>query len=175
MRARAALYARVSHAGGDQDPLPQLRALRDYALAHGWAIEGEYTDRATAGHPTQREGWRRIREGVRAGSIDVVLVWKLDRAFRSALAALTEIEQLRKLGVAFVCATQPIDTSSSMGRLVLTVLAAVAEMERDLISERTRAGLEAARARGTQLGRPAGAKDRRRRKRRRARALEVVA
>lgn len=158
-------------------------ALRSYAAARGFEVAGEWVDRASAGHPTQRTGWRELREAVATGHarpFEGVLVWKLDRAFRSALVALREIDWLRRHKVEFVCATQPIDTSSPHGRLLLTVLAAVAEMERDLISERTRAGLAAARARGAQLGRPPGAKDRRRRRRRRVGAdlgdaLEAIA
>lgn len=164
---RAALYARVSHAGGDQDPTPQLRALRDYATTQGWRIEGEYIDWASAGHPTERVKWAELREQCRLGRIDVVACWKLDRAYRSALAALAGIEQFRRWGVAVIFTTQAIDTSTSAGRLLLQVLAIVAEMEREHISERTRAGLQVAKANGKRLGRPPGSTDRKRRRRRR--------
>jgi DNA invertase Pin-like site-specific DNA recombinase len=170
---RAALYARVSHAG-DQDPQLQLDALRAYVVSRGWENGGEYVDRASAGHPTARTEWRRLRSDCLMGRFDVLVVWKLDRAFRSALHALTGVEWLRRQKVAFVCSSQPIDTSSSVGRLLFTVLAAVAEMERELISERTRAGLERARAEGRVLGRPPGAKDRRRRRRRLVRPGQLV-
>lgn len=177
---RAALYARVSHDRGDQDPEAQLLELRSYATARGWEIAGEYVDRAPAstgqvraasGQFTGRPEWARLWNDCRRRKVDLVLVWKLDRAFRSAHQALDWLSAFKAYRVEFVCATQPIDTSSSLGRFVFTTLAAVAEMERDLISERTRAGHARARAEGKHIGRPKGRKDSKRRARRNSRRL----
>jgi|SRR5579864_2270357 len=165
---RASIYARVSHAG-DQNPEQQLDALRAYVAARGWQLADEITDRASAADLLNRTGWRRLLGRCRRREIDTVVVWKLDRAFRSPLAALSTLERLQAWGIDFVCVTQPIDTGSSMGRFVFTMLAAVAEMERSLISERTRAGLERARKEGVKLGRPLGRTDTRKRRPRRSR------
>jgi DNA invertase Pin-like site-specific DNA recombinase len=162
---RAALYARVSTDDDRQDPGVQLEQLRLYAEAKGWHPIG-YTDRASARDLRARVQWRQLLEDVRRGRVDMVVVWKLDRAFRSTLEALRGLELFQHEGVGFICLTQPIDTTSSSGRLLFTVLAAVAEIERDLISERTRAGLARARAQGKRIGRPPGAKDGKRRRRR---------
>jgi DNA invertase Pin-like site-specific DNA recombinase len=95
-----------------------------------------------------------LLEDAQSGRTDVVLVWKLDRFARSALDALQWLQQLDSAGVGLKILTQQIDTTTSAGRLVFTVLAAVAEMERELVRERVKAGIEQARARGQRLGRP---------------------
>ena len=179
---RAALYARVSHAGGDQNPENQLAALRAYAAAREWQIAGEYVDQAAAiGGRDPRGGfiglpaWRRLWADCRARKADVIVVWKLDRAFRSSRHALNGLAAMRELGIEFVCSTQPIDTSTPQGRFVYAILAAAAEMEKELISERTRAGQARARLEGIRIGRPPGARDRRKRARRRSKAELLAA
>jgi DNA invertase Pin-like site-specific DNA recombinase len=173
-RIRAALYARVSHVG-EQNPETQLGALRAFALARGWDIAGEYVDRAPAWPLNYRQQWRQLRADCRGRKIDAVVVWKLDRAFRSALDALSTVKWLQRHRVDFVCASQAIDTSSSIGRLLFTVLAAVAEIESEFISERTRAGLARVRDEGKQLGRPKGSTDRQRRRSRRGHSRLALA
>jgi DNA invertase Pin-like site-specific DNA recombinase len=163
---RVAIYARVSHTAGDQEPENQLAPLRQFAAGRAWQIVGEYVDRAPAGQLPKRTAWHRLRRDAARRCFDVVLVWKLDRAFRSVLYAELELRRFDRYGVAFVCATQPIDTSSSLGHVIFVLLAAFAQMERELISERTRAGLERAKAQGRLFGRPPGRKDRRKRHRR---------
>jgi DNA invertase Pin-like site-specific DNA recombinase len=104
-----------------------------------------------------RPGLVRVLDAARAGEVDAVVVWKLDRWGRSALDVLANIRALADAGVRFVAVTQGLDVKpdgDAMSRLMLTVLAAVAEFERDLIRERTRLGLDRARAAGTRLGRP---------------------
>jgi DNA invertase Pin-like site-specific DNA recombinase len=178
---RVALYARVSHAGGDQNPENQLAALRAFAAGREWEIAGEYVDLAPAiGARDPRGGfvglpaWRRLWADCRRGKVDVIAVWKLDRAFRSSRHALNGLATMHARGIEFVCTTQPIDTSTPQGRFVYAILAAAAEMERELISERTRAGQARARGEGKLIGRPPGSKDRRRRARRRSKA-EIAA
>ena len=176
---RAALYARVSHAGGDQNPETQLVALRAFADSRAWAIVDEYVDLAPALTGSGRGAggrfiglpeWNRLWQDCRRRLVDVVVIWKLDRAFRSALHAHNCLATLAGRGVDLVCTTQPIDTTTATGRFVFAILAALAEMEREQISERTRAGHARARLEGKRIGRPPGAKDRRRRRRRRSKA-----
>jgi DNA invertase Pin-like site-specific DNA recombinase len=177
--ARAALDARVSHAGGDQNPETQLVALRAFAAAREWQVVGEYVEFAPAltgsgrgpdGRLIGLPAWRRLWQACRARQVDVIVVWKLDRVFRSALHAHNGLAAMGARGVDFVCTTQPIDTTTPTGRFVFAILAALAEMEREQISERTRAGHARARLEGKHIGRPPGSKDRRRRARRRSRA-----
>ena len=162
---RLALYARVSTKDGDQTPETQLHALREYAAGRGWQIVQEYVDEAPATDLRGRTAWRDLLEHVRKGGIDLVVVTKLDRAFRSAKDTYDNLAYLDQHKIGFIATTQPIDTSTSTGKLLLGVLAAVAEFERELIRERTIEGLNRARANGAKLGRPKGSKDTKRRRR----------
>lgn len=150
---RAALYARVSTDDKGQDPEVQLGPMRELARARSWSTS-EYVDLASASDLRGRARWRQLLEDAREGRIDLVLVWKLDRFARSALDALQWLQQLDGAGVGLKILTQEIDTTSAAGRLVFTILAAVAEMERELIRERVKAGMDRARMEGTRLGRP---------------------
>ena len=150
---RAGLYARVSTDDKGQDPEVQLGPMREMAAARSWSI-AEYVDLASASDLRGRARWRQLLEDAREGKIDLVLVWKLDRFARSALDALQWLQQLDGAGVGLKILTQEIDTTSAAGRLVFTILAAVAEMERELIRERVKAGMDRARVQGKRLGRP---------------------
>lgn len=150
---RVALYARVSTRDMDQDPELQLQPMRELADVRGWTWN-DYVDVAPAGDFAGRERWKALLEDVRKRRIDHVMVWKLDRPFRSTLHCLRTLEDWEHRGVGFECLTQDIDTSSPTGRLLLTILAAVAEFERGLISERVREGIKNARRKGTHIGRP---------------------
>ncbi len=152
---RVALYARVSTRDKDQDPELQLVPMREHASARGWQVVAEHVDQASASDFTRRTSWRSLLEDARRRRIDLVAVWKLDRAFRSTIECLRTIEDWEARGVAFVCVSQPeIDTTTPIGRLLTTVLAAVAEFERDLIRDRVREGMTNARRKGVSLGRP---------------------
>jgi DNA invertase Pin-like site-specific DNA recombinase len=151
---RVALYARVSTRDRDQDPGLQLDALRAYIRARGWSAV-EYVDLAAAGDLAHRTGWARLLADVAQRRVDLVMVWKLDRAFRSTLHALFTLRDFEHAGVGFRSLTQPeLDTTSPTGRLVFTILAAVAEMERELIADRVREGMRHAAAKGKRIGRP---------------------
>lgn len=150
---RVALYARVSTDDKGQDPETQLHPMREHAAGRGWEVV-EYVDHARARDLRGRRRWRELLDDARHHRVDLVMVWKLDRFARSALDALQWLEQLDGYGVGFKILTQDIDTTTSAGRLVFTVLAAVAEMERELIRERVKAGMERVRSEGRQLGRP---------------------
>src|SRR3990170_443599 len=151
---RVALYARVSTRDKDQDPELQLDAMRAYARTRGWDTV-EYVDTAAAGDLAHRTAWARLLADTAQRKIDHVLVWKLDRAFRSTLHALATLRDFEHAGVGFSSLTQPeLDTSSATGRLVFTILAAVAEMERELIRDRVKAGMRHAARQGKSTGRP---------------------
>jgi DNA invertase Pin-like site-specific DNA recombinase len=153
MLKRVGLYARVSTTDKDQDPELQLRPLRGYAAARGWeAIE--YVDQARSGDLRRRREWRRLLEDAASRRVDVVMVWKLDRAFRSSVHAHTTLADLDHSGVGFVILTQQLDTTSPHGRLLFAILAAVAEMERELIAERVKEGMKLAKEKGAKIGRP---------------------
>jgi DNA invertase Pin-like site-specific DNA recombinase len=161
---RVLTYHRVSTV--DQDPTLARAELRAHAARLGeLAFEIEETG---SGARNDRPGLRRVLEAARRGQIDIVLTWKLDRFGRSALDVLGNIRELVEVsGVRFVCSTQAIDIrpgGDPLSRLLLTMLAAVAEFERDLIRERTALGMARARAAGKHVGRPRGARDKRPRK-----------
>ncbi len=137
-------YGRVSTA--DQDPQLQIDALE---VARCDEIIWE----TGSGAKSDRPAWQSLL--ARLGEGDVLIVWKLDRIGRSTQDLLAIASRLEAAGAHLRSLTQPIDTTTSHGRLIFTVLAAVAEYERDLIRERTLAGLAAARRRGRVGGRPA--------------------
>jgi DNA invertase Pin-like site-specific DNA recombinase len=152
---RVALAARVSTRDKNQDPEVQLVPMREYAARRGWEIVGEYVDQARAADFTRRKRWRQLLADARHRRIDLVAVWKLDRAWRSTIECLNTLKDWEARGVGFVCISQPeLDTTTPIGRLLMTVLAAVAEFERDLIRERVLEGLDNARRKGSRLGRP---------------------
>lgn len=149
-----ALYARVSTRDKNQDPELQLVPLREYAARLGCDVV-EYVDQASAGDLAHRTEWRRLLHDARHRKIGLVLVWKLDRAFRSTLDALATLQDFDERGVGFSAITQPeLDTTTPAGRLMFVVLAAVAEMERSLIADRVREGMKNAAAKGVKMGRP---------------------
>lgn len=151
---RIALYARVSTRDKEQDPALQLEAMREYVRARGWEA-AEYVDTAAAGDLAHRTAWARLLADVGRRRVDRVMVWKLDRAFRSTLHALATLRDFEHAGVGFSALTQPeLDTTSATGRLVFTILAAVAEMERELIADRVREGMRHAARQGVRIGRP---------------------
>ncbi len=151
---RVALCARVSTRDKEQDPELQLEPMRDYVRARGWeAIE--YVDVAAAGDLAHRTAWAGLLADVARRRVDRVMVWKLDRAFRSTLHALATLRDFDHAGVGFAAFTQhELDTTSATGRLVFTILAAVAEMERELIADRVREGMRHAARQGKSIGRP---------------------
>jgi len=140
----------------DQDPHTAELELVDAAASRAVRVEMDVRETGS-GAANDRPGLRRVMDAARRGAIDVVLVWKLDRFGRSALDLLANLRELESCGVRFVAITQGLDVQPGgdpMSRLLLGVLAAVAEFERDLISERTRLGLARARRAGRPIGRP---------------------
>jgi DNA invertase Pin-like site-specific DNA recombinase len=143
---RAGLYARVST--NDQQTLSmQSRAMREYAARRGWSIAVQV--REVGSSAAKREAREKLLESARRREIDVVLVWRLDRWGR--LATLQELEHL---GVGFVSLTEALDLTTPAGRAMAGLLAIFAEFEREILRERTKAGLAQARQNGKRLGRP---------------------
>jgi DNA invertase Pin-like site-specific DNA recombinase len=144
------LYARVST--GEQNTDTQLLAQRAYCKNRGWDVSQEYVDQGVCGATSQRPQLDLMMRSLKG--VGAVVVWKFDRLFRSVPHMLEALERFRILGIEFVSITEAVDTSTAMGKMVFTLLAAVAEFERDLVRERTRAGLDRARAEGKHVGRP---------------------
>jgi len=147
---RCVLYARVST--NLQDLTRQLDELREFVGRMKWDLVAEYTDKLS-GAQRSRPGLDAMMAAAERREFDLLVVWALDRVGRSTLHTLEVLEKLDALGVHFRSYTQgALDTTSPTGKLVLTVLAAVAEMEREQMRERGRAGLAAARRKGIRLG-----------------------
>lgn len=159
MTTRAAIYARVSTTGNGQSPEMQLRELREYCERRGWQIAGEYVDAGISGAKDRRPELDRMMADAHKRRFDVVAVWKFDRFARSVSHLLRALDTFRVLGIEFVSLSESLDTATPAGRMVFTVLGAVAELERSLIAERVRAGLRNAKAKGRKLGRPRVAVD----------------
>jgi len=155
MQTRVAIYARVSTTNHGQDVGLQTRELRQFAEARGWQIVGEYVDAGVSGAKDSRPELNRLMSDAHKRRFDVVCVWRFDRFARSVSHLLRALETFKALGIDFVSYSEQMDTSTPAGKMVFTVLAAVAELERSLIVERVRAGLRNARAKGKRIGRPA--------------------
>src|ERR1700756_3663305 len=151
---RAAIYARVSTINNGQDPIVQTREIREYCERRGWQIAGEYVDVGISGTKEKRPELARLLADAHRRRFDAVVVWKFDRFARSVAHLLRALETFQSLGIEFVSLSEQMDTSTPTGKMVFTVLGAVAELERSLIVERVRAGLRNARAKGKRLGRP---------------------
>ncbi len=157
---RVALYARVSTVGKGQDAELQLGELRTVAAQRGWTISAEYRDDGISGKKASRPALDRMLADCRAGKIDLVVVWKLDRLGRSLQNLLAVLDDLRGCGVGFVSLRDSgIDTTTAGGRLMLAMVGAFAEFERALIVERVQAGVARAKAAGKHCGRPPRAFD----------------
>jgi DNA invertase Pin-like site-specific DNA recombinase len=152
-KMQTAIYARVSTNNG-QDPEMQLRELREYCQRRGWAVAAEYVDTGISGTKEKRPELDRLLADAHKRLFDAVVVWRFDRFARSVSHLLRALETFSSLGIDFVSLSEQVDTSTPAGKLVFTVLGAVAELERSLIVERVRAGLRNARAKGKRLGRP---------------------
>lgn len=149
---RAAIYVRVST--NKQTTENQEHVLRQVCADRGWHLHGVYDDTGHSGAKTSRPALDSMMNDARKGRFDVLLIWKLDRLGRSTIDLHNNAEHLRACNVDICCYTQPIDTTTPMGKFMFTVLAGVAELERENIVERIHAGLDTARRKGKQLGRP---------------------
>ena len=150
---RAAIYARVSTNNG-QDPHMQTRELREYCKHRGWDIEGEYVDAGVSGAKEHRPQLDILLAACRKRRVDAVVVYRYDRFARSLRQLVNALEEFRSLGIEFISLHEGVDTSTPNGRLVFGIFASIAEFERELIRDRVKSGIAAAKSRGTILGRP---------------------
>lgn len=148
---RVAVYTRVST--GDQNADLQKNELTEYCQWRRMEITEIYSD-VMSGAKDKRPALDRLMADARRGKFDVVAVWRFDRFARSTSHLLRALEEFAALGIDFVSLKESIDTSTPTGKMVFTVLAAVAELERSTITERVRAGQRAAKRRGVRFGRP---------------------
>ena len=151
---KIALSARVSTSDKEQDPESQLMLMRDFCAAQGLEIYDEYVDYASANDLAHRVRWRDLLDDAAKKKFTVVLVFKLDRAFRSVKHMHDTLAAWELVGVSFKSLREPFDTSTALGRLLLNLLASLAEFELELIRERVKAGMDRARRQGKHIGRP---------------------
>lgn len=148
----AAIYARVST--DLQSPEMQLGEVREYCRRRGWEVAGEFIDQAASGTRESRPALNRLWADARRRRFDAVVVYRYDRFARSLRQLVSALDEFRSLGIDFVSLHEGVDTSTPNGRLVFGIFATIAEFERELIRERVRSGMAAAKARGKQIGRP---------------------
>ena len=149
---KAALYARVSTNG--QDPTVQFLELREFCDRRGFQIAAEFVDKGVSGSREQRPALDRLMAACRKRQVDAVVVYRYDRFARSLRQLVNALEEFRCLNVDFISIHEGVDTSTPNGRLVFGIFASIAEFERELIRDRVRSGVAAAKARGVHVGRP---------------------
>ena len=147
---RAVFYMRVSTV--DQHPESQLHDLRELARQRGYEVVHEYTDKIS-GTRAKRPGLDELMRDARRGRFDVVLVWASDRLARSVRHFLEVLDEFNHLNIEFVSYRENMDTSGPLGRAIIVIIGAIAELERNLIVERVRAGMRRAKLEGRQIGR----------------------
>src|SRR5690348_16590861 len=148
---KAVIYARVSTM--DQHAETQLLDLRQLAAQRGFDIVHEYTDQGISGARARRPALDEMLRDARHAQFDVVLVWACDRLARSTRHFLEVLDELNHLGIEFISYREALDSSGPLGRAFVTIIGAIAELERNLIIERVRAGMRRARLEGRRLGR----------------------
>jgi DNA invertase Pin-like site-specific DNA recombinase len=148
---RAALYVRVSTP--DQDVESQLYDLRELAAQRGFEVVHEYEDRGVCGKKARRPGLDALMADARRKKFSVVLVAAFDRIARSTRNFLQVIDELDSMGIEFISRRENVDTSGPMGRLFVTIISAIAELERSLVVDRVKSGMRRARLEGRQIGR----------------------
>jgi DNA invertase Pin-like site-specific DNA recombinase len=151
---KVAIYARVSTSNHGQDPTVQTRELREYCERRGLEIIGEYVDSGISGAKEHRPQLDRLMTDCRLRRFDAVLVYRYDRFARSLRHLVNALEEFRALGIEFISLHDGVDTSTPNGRLVFGIFASIAEFERELIRDRVKSGIAAARSKGKRLGRP---------------------
>ena len=153
-KMRAAIYARVSTSNHGQDPGMQTHELREYCQRRGLEIVGEYVDAGISGAKERRPQLDRLMTDCRRRLFDTVLVYRYDRFARSLRHLVNALEEFRALGIEFISLHEGVDTSTPNGRLIFGIFASIAEFERELIRDRVKSGIAAARSKGKRLGRP---------------------
>ena len=142
---RASVYARVSTSNGGQSPEMQLMELREYCGRRGWQIAGEYVDSGISGAKEHRPQLDALLAACCKRLVDAVVVYRYDRFARSLRQLVNALEEFRSLGIEFISLHEGVDTSTPNGRLVFGIFASIAEFERELIRDRVKSGIAAAR------------------------------
>jgi DNA invertase Pin-like site-specific DNA recombinase len=150
MSKRVALYLRVSTL--DQHPESQLHDLRLMARQRGLEIVHEYADRIS-GTKAKRPGLDELLHDARRGQFEVVMVWAFDRLARSVRHFLEVLDELNRVNIEFISFRENVDTGGPLGRALVVIIGAIAELERSLIVERVRAGMRRAKLEGRHIGR----------------------
>jgi DNA invertase Pin-like site-specific DNA recombinase len=148
---RAALYCRVSTI--DQHPETQLHDLRQFAAQRGLQIVQEYVDHGFCGARARRPELDRMMEDARRHKFDILMVWACDRLARSTKHLLQTLDELNGFGIQFLSQREAIDTEGPLGRAIIVIVSAMAELERCIIIERVRAGMRRAKLEGRRIGR----------------------
>lgn len=148
-----ALYLRVSTDQQSSGLMAQERALREYCEQNGIKNFVIFKDENQSGAKTSRPALDQMMKSVRSNQISMVVVFAFSRFARSTTHLLTALEEFKKHRTEFVSITEKIETNSPMGLALLTILGALSQMERELISQRVQAGLRNARAKGKKIGR----------------------
>ncbi len=152
---KVGLYVRVSTTDKDQSIETQLLPLREFLKAQGFETFREYIDQASAKDLVHRTVWRELLGDASRRKFDLLLVWRMDRAFRSVLDAATTLERLRTWGIGLRSYTEPwLDTTSPFGEALYYITVAYAQLERGILRERVKAGMDRARKQGHKIGRP---------------------
>ena len=151
---RVGIYARVSTSDKDQNPTTQLLPLREFVTSQNWTVAGEFVDHASATDLKGRTSWRELLNQAARHKIDLVLVWRIDRAFRNVHEAANTLERLRGWGVGLRSYSEPwLDTTSPFGEALYYITVAYAQLEKGIIAERVRAGMARAKREGKPIGR----------------------
>ena len=145
-----AIYARVSTE--EQSLEPQLRDLREYCKARGWGSPIEYTDHGISGLKGKRPGWNECWDALQKRRVRILVVHALDRLGRSLHHLVKILTYMSEHNLTLVSYRENIDLSTSAGRMLAGIFSVMAEYERTIISERTKAGIRVARAKGKQIG-----------------------
>ncbi len=147
---RAAVYVRVSTA--DQNLDTQLLDLHNMAAQRGFEIVAEYSDKIS-GAKSRRPGLDQLLADARRGKFDILLIWAFDRIARSVRHFLEVLDEMNHLGIEFISFRENVDTGGPLGRAIIVIIGAIAELERNLIKERVKAGMRRARFEGRRIGR----------------------
>jgi len=153
MKKRVVIYARVSTLDKGQNPENQLVPLREYCQLRKFELVGEFVDYAS-GKNEKRPQYKEMLEWVNKRKMDIVLVWRYDRFARSTVALVNALKQFQNLGIDFISFQENIDTTSPQGELIFSIMASLAQFEATLISQRVKAGMARAKAKGKLISRP---------------------